>query len=332
MATIKDVAKRANLSVSTVSRYLNNHPYVSEERKKRIKEAMEELNYTPSSIATQLRSKKGTMVGILVSRITNPFFSYLVDAIEKQAKQQGYNVLIMQTYDDQTAEMKMLEMLKQQVITGLIMCSVEGDFKVIESYQEHGPIVFCNEKISEANIPSVVTNQSQATYEAIQFLIQKGYHKIAYCTGGTLTTKGHGKERTQGFERALLENSLPFKKEWVFQQVHTIADGRKVAQQLITLPKEQRPDAIFTNSDEVAMGVLESFKDGGYNIPEDIAIMGFDNQPVTSLLSVPLTTIEQPVEALGVEATKLLISLIEATNYQIDQSQLQLSLIQRASV
>ena len=126
MATIKDVAKKAGLSVSTVSRYLNDHPYISDEKKKRIKAAMDELNYSPSMVATQLRSKKGTMIGILVSRITNPFFSYLVDSIEKNSKLLGYNVLVMQTYDDPAAELKMLEMLKQRVITGLIMCSSKG--------------------------------------------------------------------------------------------------------------------------------------------------------------------------------------------------------------
>lgn len=332
MATIKDVAKRADLSVSTVSRYLNQHPYISDDKKKRIKAAMEELNYTPSSIATQLRSKKGTMIGILVSRITNPFFSYLVDAIEKQAKEHGYNVLIMQTYDDSDAEMKMLEMLKQSVINGLIMCSVEGDAKIIEDYQTFGPIVFCNEQLPEAAVPQVITNQEQATYEAIQFLIKKNYQKIAYCTGGTLTTKGHGKTRTQGFERAMLEQKLAIKKEWIFQQVHTIEDGHQVAKQLIELPESNRPDAIFTNSDEVAMGILEYTLQQKLQVPEDIAIMGFDNQPFTSLLAVPLTTINQPVAALGAESTKLLISLIEETTYQVDQSQLELTLVQRKSV
>lgn len=132
MATIKDVAKKAGLSVSTVSRYLNHHPYISEDKRKRIQAAMAELDYTPSSVATQLRSKKGTMIGILVSRIANPFFSHLVDSIEKSARSHGYNVLVMQTYDDKKAETNMLEMLKQQVIAGLIMCSIEGDPKILK--------------------------------------------------------------------------------------------------------------------------------------------------------------------------------------------------------
>ncbi|AYW44831.1 LacI family DNA-binding transcriptional regulator [Tetragenococcus koreensis] len=331
MATIKDVANKANLSVATVSRYLNDHPYISEDKKQRIKAAMEELDYTPSSIATQLRSKKGNMIGILVSRITNPFFSYLVDAIEKEAKKNHYNVLIMQTYDDKKSEMNMLELLKQQVIAGLIMCSVEGNPETIASYQEFGPIVLCNEQTSEALIPTVVTDQKQAVYDAMLYLADKGYQKIAYCTGGTLANEGHGRSRTEGFEQALLEKQLPIKRNWIFRQVHTSQDGTEVADKILHLPRLNRPDAVFTNSDEVAMGIMERMLQKKYQVPKDLAIMGFDNQPSTSLLTVPLTTIAQPVAALGSESTKLLLAKIKGMAYEADQAQLKLTLIKRKS-
>lgn len=331
MATIKDVAKKAGLSVSTVSRYLNNHPYISDDKRKRIQEAMAELNYTPSSVATQLRSKKGTMIGILVSRIANPFFSHLVDSIEKNARLHGYTVLVMQTYDDKKAEKNMLEMLKQRVISGLVMCSIEGDSKTIESYQEYGPIVLCNERIPETQLPQVYTDQEVASFEATEYLIAQGHKKIAYCTGGSLTRGGHGNSRTEGFERALHTHNLPMKIDWIFKQVHTIQDGMEVADKLLALPEENRPDAIFTSSDEVASGILERYLDVGKQVPRDLAILGFDNQPFTGMLSVPLTTIAQPIEALGRESTNLLISYLEEKDYQIDTSDLVLKLIIRKS-
>ncbi|MBM6615335.1 LacI family DNA-binding transcriptional regulator [Desemzia sp. RIT804] len=331
MATIKDVAKHADLSVATVSRYLNNHPYISEEKRKRIKNAMEELDYTPSLVATQLRSKKGTMIGILVSRITNPFFSYLVDSIEKQAKSNGYTILIMQTYDDQDAEAKMLELLKQQVISGLIMCSIETDSQTIELYREYGPIVLCNVPLPDSDIPQIVTDQEQATYEAVNYLIDSGYKKIAYCTGGNLTASGHGSARTKGFERALVTANLITKKEWVFKQVHSIDDGKLVAEKILQLPKDLQPDAIFTSSDLVASGIIEVMTKHQKKVPDFLAVMGFDNQPFSSLLSIPLTTIAQPVEALGVESTNLMISLLEGKSYHVDQSKLILQLIKRES-
>lgn len=331
MATIKDVAKRAGLSVSTVSRFLNDHPYISEDKRKRIQAAMDELNYTPSSVATQLRSKKGTMIGILVSRITNPFFSYLVDAIEKEAKQKGYNVLVMQTYDDARSEVKMLEMLKQQVISGLIMCSIEGDPSVIEDYRAYGPIILCNERIPSSGIPQIYTDQRQATYEACEYLIKKGYRKIAYCTGGSLTRGGHGNERTEGFEQALQDHQLPMRIDWIFKQIHNIDDGKQVAKQLLELPEDRRPDAIFTSSDEVASGILAEYLAAGRSVPQDLAIIGFDNQPFTEMLAVPLTTIAQPVEPLGREATRALIAQLTQQDYQIDHQQLHLKLIIRES-
>lgn len=331
MATIKDVARRAGLSVSTVSRYLNKHPYISEEKRKRIQEAMEELHYRPSTVATQLRSKKGKMIGILVSRIVNPFFSQLVDAIEKCAKAKGYNVLVMQTYDDQNAEMNMLEMLKQHVISGLIMCSIEGDPKEIEAYQEFGPIVLCNEEIPGSNLPQLYTDQAAASFEAVDYLIQQGCKRIAYCTGGTLTTGGHGNSRTEGFEKAINQHGLPMKIDWIFKQVHTIQDGQQVARKMLALPEASRPDAVFTSSDEVAIGILKEYLAAGKKVPEDLAILGFDNQPFTDVLAVPLTTIAQPVEALGREATNLMIATLEERTYEVDQSQLHLTLVKRES-
>ncbi|OJG66132.1 hypothetical protein RV09_GL000981 [Enterococcus moraviensis] len=331
MATIKDVAKKAGLSVSTVSRFLNDHPYISDDKKERIQQAMDELNYAPSAIATQLRSKKCTTIGVLISRITNPFFSYLVDAIEKQAKEYGYQLLIMQTYDDPKAELKMLEYLKQQVVAGVIMTSIESDSKVIEGYSKYGPIALCNERLEGTGIPNISTNQEEISYEATNYLVQKGYRKIAYCTGGNLTIGGHGQRRTKGFERALAEHNLPIKNKWIFKQVHNMKDGQKVAKELLALPKKERPDAVFSGSDEVGIGIIQEVLQQGLRVPEDLAVLGFDNQPSTSIIAVPLTTINQPTTALGIEATKLIVALIEGTTYKVNKQELILTLIERKS-
>jgi len=257
--------------------------------------------------------------------------SYLVDAIEKEAKEFGYQLLIMQTYDDPRAELKMLEYLKQQVIAGLIMTSIESDSQTIQAYLDYAPIVLCNEKLSGSAIPHVSTNQQQISYEATNYLVQRGYKKIAYCTGGNLTLGGHGQLRTQGFEQSLAENHLTIKGKWIFKQVHTIKDGQKVAKEIIALPKTERPEAIFTGSDEVAIGVIQEMLKQGYRVPEDLAVLGFDNQPSTSIIAVPLTTIAQPTTALGKEATKLMVSLIEGKTYEVDKKELVLSLIERES-
>lgn len=331
MATIKNVAQLAEVSVSTVSRYLNDHPYIAEEKRERIQKAMAELDYVPSSVATQLRSKKGTMIGVLVSRITNPFFSYLIDTIEKEARLKGYSVLIMQTYDDEMAEIKILDMLKQKLICGLIMCSIENNAKVIDSYKEYGPIVLCNEKLEHSELPQILTNQEKATFEAIDYLIKQGHQKIAYCTGGQFAESGHGATRNKGFREAMKVNGLKVREDYIFKNTHTIDDGKRIAATLIKNRGQDLPDAIFAGSDEVASGIIEVLLEKEINIPEDIAVMGFDNQPFSSMISVPLTTVEQPVHALGKEATQLIVHLLDGKAYEINREKLNLTLIKRES-
>ncbi|MEC6748809.1 LacI family DNA-binding transcriptional regulator [Marinilactibacillus sp. XAAS-LB27] len=328
---MKNVAKLAGVSVSTVSRYLNDHPYIAEGKRESIKKAMKELDYVPSSVATQLRSKKGTMIGVLVSRITNPFFSYLIDTIEKQARLNGYSVLIIQTYDDREAEIKILEMLKQKVISGLIMCSVENTADVIDPYQKYGPIVLCNERLEGSKLPKILTDQEKATYEAIHYLIEKGNQRIAYCTGGSFLDTGHGSSRNRGFKAAMEANNLLIKDNLIFRDMHTIDDGRKVAAHLLQEDTTNFPEAVFAGSDEVASGMVEVFLAKGKRVPEDVAVMGFDNQPFASMVSVPLTTVEQPVHALGEEATKLMLHLLNGQAYEINHEQLNLTIVKRES-
>lgn len=331
MATIKDVAKKAGLSVTTVSRFLNNHPYISDEKKQRIELAMQALDYVPNAIAVSLRANKTFTIGVLVSRITNPFFAYLVDTIEREAKSHGYTVFIVQTYDDSYAELSLLERLKQKQLDGLIMCSVESSPETLNYYHQFGTIVLCNESFPDVNIPQISTNQAEITYQAIRYLVQQGAKKIAYCTGGLFRGNSHGSSRNQGFKQAMAEANLPIFPELIFRQVHTIADGKQVATQLLTLPDADFPDAIFAGSDEVASGLISVFTQAKRSVPQNLRIIGFDNQPFAEMLSVPLTTIAQPVEALGQEAVRLLMANLNGKVYQVDQSRLNLTLVLRQS-
>ncbi|MEB7724125.1 LacI family DNA-binding transcriptional regulator [Mammaliicoccus fleurettii] len=332
MATIKDVAKHAGLSVTTVSRYLNHHPYISEEKKEKIKVAMKELDYTPNSAATQLRSNRSFTIGVIVSRITNPYFAYLIDAIEKEVKKTNYHLLIMQTYDDKSEELRLLDMLKQKHIDGIIMASIENELNVIEQYNQYGPIVLTGDKsLNDSYLPVVSTDQEKATYNAIQFLINKGYHKIAYCTGGAFDNTKHGSSRNKGFIKALEDNDISVNMEWVYKNIHTIDDGFNVAKNIMTLPRESWPRAIFSGSDEVAAGMVKCFLENDVDIPKEIAIIGYDNQPLSEMLSIPLTTVSQPIEAIGFESTNLLMSSLNEEKYVVNQETLELNIIDRKS-
>lgn len=331
MATIKDVAEKAGLSVTTVSRFLNNHPYISDDKKEKILAAMKALDYEPSTVAQQMRGVKTYRIGVLISRITNPFFASLVDALEVTARKNGYSVLIVQNHDSAGEKKNCLDLLKKKIIDGLILCAVESNKNVLEKYQQYGPILLCNTSLEATSLPVVKVDDRRATYNAVTYLISKGYKNIAYSTGGTFEQKGHGSRRNQGFIDAMQAGKRDINPALIFRQMHTYKDGQGLAAKMLQMAASERPDAIFAGSDEVACGLIAGLTAGGVNVPADLAVVGFDNLPVAEMINVPLTTVSQPIEQLGRISVERLLALISGTRYQYDEQDLHSELIIRAS-
>ncbi|MDR4950331.1 LacI family DNA-binding transcriptional regulator [Neobacillus cucumis] len=329
MSTISDVAKLSGLSKTTVSRVLNNHPYVSEDKKKKVLKAMKELGYSPNPAARRLRGQLTTTIGVIVPRIVNPFFSYLVNAIEQTAFTQGYQVLICQSNEDKEKELAFLNLLKTKQIDGIVMTSLENDWGIIEQYTEYGPIVLCNEYLNNPDVPIVRIDQNKGAYIGINHLIQQGHRKIAYCTGGLFDEQGKDKDRNQGFQKALKEAGIMINPKWIFVNQHTIEDGKRVINQILEM--DDRPTAVFTGSDEVAGGMMIKAKEHGLNIPDDIAIIGFDDQPIAELLDPQLTTIRQPVNQMGEKAVEVIIDLLNNPEKRISSYELPIELVIRKS-
>nr|WP_306301383.1 LacI family DNA-binding transcriptional regulator [Thalassobacillus sp. C254] len=208
MATILDVAKLSGLSKTTVSRVINNHPYVSDEKREKVLKAMKELGYIPNPSARRLRGQLTTTIGVIVPRIVNPFFAHLVNSIEQAAYTKGYQVLIGQSYEDKEKELAFLNLLKTKQVDGIIMTSTENDWKIIEPYNEYGPIMLCNDYVNQGTSPMIRLDQSKGAYIGVKHLIERGHHKIAYCTGGLFDEQGKGKDRNQGFQKALNEAGI----------------------------------------------------------------------------------------------------------------------------
>ncbi|WP_312740127.1 LacI family DNA-binding transcriptional regulator [Cedecea neteri] len=330
-ATIKDVAEHAGLSVSTVSRFLNNHPYISEDKKARIHAAMKALDYEPSTAAQQMRGVKSHRIGILVSRITNPFFANLVDALEVTARKNGYSVLIVQNHDIAGEEINCLDLLKKKIIDGLILCSVESDKSVLEKYQHHGPILLCNTSVDGAELPVVRVDDEKATFNAIRYLQEQGYKRIAYCTGGDFSHKGHGGRRNRGFLKAMEAAGKTVDNSLIFRQLHTYKDGLRLAEQLAAMPRSARPDVVFTGSDVVACGLVTWLTNHDIRVPQDVAVVGFDNLPISEMVSVPITTVNQPLDKLGQFSVEYLIALIAGKPYRYNKDDLNAELVLRKS-
>jgi len=305
--TIKDVAKYAGLSRTTVSRVINDQPYVSDEKRQCVLKAMEELGYVPNSSARRLRSQKTETLAVLLPRITNPFFSHLIEAMEMKASQWGYQVIICQTHESEQKEQDYLELLRTKQVDGVIMTAVHNDWKVIESYRDCGPIVVCNENIEEAQVPFIYVNQEKAAYDATMHLIQQGCKNISFLSGDD--DSNVSTYRRSGFLKALEESGLPFLPNANYANALDVNSGREIFRELRRL--NHQIDGVFTGSDEVAAGMIYEAMKEGVRVPEDMSIIGFDNQSISMLMSPSITTVEQPVQEMGEKCIEVLIDQIE---------------------
>jgi DNA-binding LacI/PurR family transcriptional regulator len=331
VATISDVVKLSGLSKTTVSRVINNHPYVSKEKREAVLNAMKELGYVPNPSARRLRGQLTTTIGVIVPRIVNPFFSYLVNAIEQAAFQKGYQVLISQSNEDKNKELAFLNLLKTKQVDGIIMTSIENEWETIKPYKDFGPLLFCNEYLNEANVPIIRLDQCKGAYIGVKHLIERGHKKIAYCTGGLFAEDGKDKDRNQGYQKALKEAGITVNPKWVFVNQHTIEDGKQVIKQILAMDEGDRPTAVFTGSDEIASGMMIEAKEHGITIPGDLAIIGFDDQPLAEMLDPKLTTIRQPVNEMGEKAVEVIIDMLSNLEAEVENYELPIELVVRQS-
>ncbi|MFZ2476964.1 MAG: LacI family DNA-binding transcriptional regulator [Lactococcus raffinolactis] len=309
MTKISDVAEKTGYSITTISRAINDHPYVSDKTKKKIFDAMKELDYYPNNVAQQLRGKGTKLIGVIISFVINPFFTYLVDAIEKAAYQVGYQIVILQTLEEPEREKKFIEMLKKRQLDGLIMTSLDDDSPEVLKLIEAGKIVVCNRYLGEQNIPLIHVDEKKATYEATYYLLSKGHRKIGYVTGnrGSMLPVD---PRFEGYVQALKEFDIEPNSNYIFPRRLTISDGKSTLTDVLALG-EERPDALLVISDEVASGILSQCHLLNIKVPETLAIIAFDDQPIAEALYPGLTTVRQPIKEMGEYVAALIIANIE---------------------
>jgi LacI family transcriptional regulator len=325
--TIKDVALKAGLSQATVSRVINNHPYVSGDKKIAVKKAMEELGYVPNSSAQQMRNVKTKKIAVLVSRIANPFFSHLVDAMEKRAATYGFQLILCNTRMDKAKELEFFKLLTSKQVDGIIMASNENHWSVIEPFTKYGPIIYCNEYDPDATVTRVRLDQVEGGYMGTKHLLEKGHLKIAYCQGNDSSVSVN---RRKGYLKAIAEAGIEPVKEWMFRDVFTIEDGRNIFRKIQALSNP--PTAVFSGSDEVAAGIIHEAKKNSWHVPKDLAVVGFDDQPIAELLDPQITTINQFTTDIGYQTMDVMIEIINKT--RINDAQdilLPIELIERQS-
>lgn len=336
MATISDVAKLSGLSVSTVSRVINNKPHVSEAKRKKVLEAMDALGYSPLQAARQMRGSGSGNVAVVVPTLTNNFFAHLVDSIERTCHRYGYRTLIIQTYGECSGEEDALNLLRMQHADGAILCSIENPWSMIKNYTQYGKLVVCNEYNEDREISMICAKQYEGFRKATDYLLEKGNKKLAYCTGAsTLVLQPEGlnidSDRYRGYVEAISNVGGTVDPRRLYTNVHTLEDGRKLMHQMLELSKEDRPDAVIAGSDEVAAGMVIEGLANGLWIPEDISIMGVDDQPLASCIQIPLTTIRQPIREEGAYAAREMIRQLKDGADDAIRRELNLELVIRKS-
>lgn len=320
MATIKDVAKVAGVTVTTVSRVLNNRGYISEATRKKVQEAMEELNYQPNEIARSLFRRKSNIIGVIVPNVSHPFFAELTSFIEYYAYEAGYKVLVCNSYQDSVKEKDYVEMLKRNQVDGIIMGSHTLDTSdyLIPSL----PIVALDRNFSN-NIPFITSDNYNGGVIATNLLVDKGCKKLAHISG-SLEINTPANKRYQAFMDVVVERKI----DYVIKQakLDIFESYKKLAFKLF----QEHPDidGIFASSDMIAASIIHVASEIGKEIPEDLKIIGYDDINLASLIVPPLTTIKQPIKEMGELAVKTLINQIENKEVVIENI-LPISLVER---
>ncbi|WP_163538766.1 LacI family DNA-binding transcriptional regulator [Gracilibacillus sp. YIM 98692] len=332
MASIKDVARVANVSTATVSHVINETRYVSEETKLKVFQAMKELDYKPNLIAKSLRSRKSMIIGLIVpmqyADTSNFFFMSIANGIEKIVKEKGYNLILGNSHENIETEMEQIKLFNSQLIDGLIIAPAADHYS---QYEEHltgdYPVVFIDRKPKDFSGDLVMADSHQGTFDAIHSLVQKGHKRIGFITGylGISTSD----DRLTAYKRAYMQNNLTVDPLLMAEGPPSFDEGYRLAEKLI---KERKATAIFAANNVMTMGALSFINESNLKVPEDIAVIGFDDYDWMRITNPPLSVVQQPSFEMGEHAVRILLDKIDNKIIEEEQVILPTKYVSRQSV
>jgi LacI family transcriptional regulator len=308
--TIRDIARKLKISASTVSRALNDNPRISLKTKEKIRAVANHLGYRPNTIASNLRSKKTNTIGIVVPMINRHFFSSVISGAEEVAFKAGYNVFISQSNDLAAKEKSIVQSMFSNRVDGLIISIAmqAGSFGHLKLFKKKQiPLVLFDRVVPEIETDKIVVDDFAGGFQATQHLIDQGYTRIGHLAGPqNLTTY---LDRKHGYMEALRSNGIAFDESLIVVNTLTSEEGVSAIQQLMGLPNP--PDAVFCGNDTTALSVMIYLRDQGIQIPKDMGLVGFSNEPFSKVVSPSISTIAQPGFLIGQKAAGLIIQKIE---------------------
>jgi LacI family transcriptional regulator len=305
MPTIRDVAKKAGVATTTVSRVLNNSGYVSAATRARVEDAIQELGYLPNRVARSLRLKRTHTLALVVTDITNPFWTTVVRGVEDAANEAGFTVILCNTDESESKQDAYLQVLLQRRVDGILFTPVRSASEPVELVQRQKvPIVVLDRRVPGAQVDVVRGDSEGGAYKLVRHLLELGHRCIAaLCGPETVSTSV---ERMLGYRRALREAGLGEDAEWVYYGQFTQCFGYDATTEILAL--DPRPTAFFASNNFIAVGALRALHDARLRVPEDVSLVSFDDLSSAMLIDPFLTVADQPAYQMGRQATELLIA------------------------
>ena len=305
--TIYDIAKKLNLATSTISRGLKDHHTISKKTIQRIKKTAAEMGYRPNNLAASLRGNKMKTIGVLLPTVTQPFLSSLISGIEVAAQKAGYTVLIMQSHDSYQEEVSLTQSLYDNRVSGVI-CSLAMETKNTDHFRRfidnNTALVFVDRVPKNFETFHVVIDNFDAGYKATKHLINQGCKRIAHITAGLEFSIYY--ERKQGYLAALKEHNLPVEEELIIRaDAITYEEASKACTKLLQL--KNPPDGLFAPGDILGVSAVQTAKKLGVKVPEELAVIGFNNDPISSIIDPNLSTITHPAFKMGQTSAEIIL-------------------------
>lgn len=314
-STILDIAKELNVTASTVSRALRNHPRISQSTKEAVWKMAKKLDYQPNNIAAALRKGKSNIIGMLVPTSDRHFFASVIRGVEEVIREEGYNLIICQSDDQFSKEQLNIEALLKIQVDGIIasVAKETTDFTHYKKVKDQGAALVLYDRVNESlEVNAVVTDDYLGAYKAVTHLIEQGCKRIVHFSG-----RQHiniYQDRLKGYKDALQEHNLPVEDELILEE-DLIRDtdkvlnaGRKLGKKLLQMPG--LPDGIFSSSDFAAMGAMQILQEHGVKVPEDVAVVGYSNDFSASIIEPSLTSVDQHTKRMGNFAAQLFLEQV----------------------
>lgn len=311
--SIKDIAKVAGVSYSTVSRALHDSPLISQEMREQIQKIAGSMGYTPNALAQSLQSKQTNSVGLVITTISDPFFADVVNGVEEEAKKAGISVFLATTKNDPDEEIGIIETFSRRRVDGVIVASSRIDAGYASRLEQiRIPVVMVNAEAEEDSnlIYSASVDDFDGARQAVSHLIDLGHRRIAYL--GVSNRNVSNKHRMEGYIDTLLKESIEIGPDWIIINQDTspgdLARDFKIGQELCEQVLKTDVTAIFCYCDTIAAGVMDTCRRNGISVPQQMSIVGFDDNFICEILSPPLTTIHQPKMEIGKLAMQMILN------------------------